>query len=561
METIVLATGFACFAAATPCVASQVSFDDTIYHQQVSSARYGDAIDSGDVNGDGILDLAVVDSWWNLAGRGWVLLGPDYQIEIPIAMPGTIPGDYMGLEGKAWSLADVTGDGYDDVLVSGSRSYAGTLQQNTGRALVCLGPDFQSVIELPHPDLSQAMGFGTKMLAHDLTGDGVLDVLVGSSNAEGPGGEPNVGRIDLFVGGDLENGSIHSVSPPPPYIANLWGSVLLAADYDKDGVTDLLTSNRTLELSIGFSWIGSFDPLDHFDWAFPLTLSVGFVFGNSLLHDMNGDGCLDYVAANTGVEKHQAAISYGATHDTGIKFEEPEYDGSSEWGDGLGFGDFNRDGVPDIAIGGPGLDDDADNFNVGRVLIHYGPDYTEIQTLEGAHPHAWFGTGIHVLDLNGDGFDELFVGAGAEFGGRLHLFQHHTLRLTGATEIPVATGGQADFSIEVGPSSGASLYLLALGASGSEPGSTLPLASGGTLHVPLNADALTFAAIGASGSPAFAGFVGVTDAGGTAGATLTLGPLANPALAGTVLTAAAVVFDGALLPSYATEAVSLPLVP
>ncbi len=54
-----------------------------------------------------------------------MLLGPDFQTEIAVAIPNPGPYDGIGAFG-AWELCDVTGDGLDDLLMSGSQSYAGT---------------------------------------------------------------------------------------------------------------------------------------------------------------------------------------------------------------------------------------------------------------------------------------------------------------------------------------------------------------------------------------------------------------------------------------------------
>jgi len=84
--------------------------------------------------------------------------------------------------------------------------------------------------------------------------------------------------------------------------------------------------------------------------------------------------------------------------------------GNAAAGVSVAFGDFNGDGAVDGVVGQPGWD--GLQFSVGAVQVHYdlaggGPT----QTLEGADAYGWFGFALLVRDTDGDGADELFVGA------------------------------------------------------------------------------------------------------------------------------------------------------
>ena len=87
-------------------------------------------------------------------------------------------------------------------------------------------------------------------------------------------------------------------------------------------------------------------------------------------------------------------------------------------------GDFNGDGFPDLAVGAPL--DDADDIstdsgaNLGRVFIYLGgPGFVAgVITLNGTEPGGQFGYSVaRAGDVNGDGIDDLIVGAPFEDAG------------------------------------------------------------------------------------------------------------------------------------------------
>jgi len=175
--------------------------------------------------------------------------------------------------------------------------------------------------------------------------------------------------------------------------------------------------------------------------------------------DFNGDGYDDLASAAPGealgsLSDAGAVIvnwgtAFGLTHAGSLLFT-PESLGGSDEADGrfgyaLAAGDFNGDGEDDLAIGQPGYDLGGGVQDIGHVWIVIGHPsafggtvITRFQSDAGGSNEAGdeFGAALATGDFNGDGYDDLAVGAPGEDAGAGAVFQ-----FLGSVFGPIVDGG------------------------------------------------------------------------------------------------------------------------
>ncbi|MCC6284081.1 MAG: FG-GAP repeat protein [Phycisphaerales bacterium] len=171
-----------------------------------------------------------------------------------------------------------------------------------------------------------------------------------------------------------------------------------------------------------------------------LALCAGPVFAQ----DFDGDGVTDLAYGVPGedvgaiVDCGAVMVIYGAglglgldalgsvmlTQGAGIELDEP----GDQFGAALAWGDFNGDGIDDLAIGIPGEDNAAGMGDVGAVAVLYGvfgvglgpivgpPFFAQPMMIGGDVDEAGdrFGAALAAGNFDGDPFDDLAVGAPGE---------------------------------------------------------------------------------------------------------------------------------------------------
>jgi hypothetical protein len=538
-------------ALAMPIHAQVVLSNTTIYTAPPGSfPAFGFNLALAESNGDGELDLYVADPQVDTDGRAYVLLGPDFTQAISVSIPSGI----WGL-GSRWTVGDLNGDNLADMALGGPYTTVGSVT-SAGRALVSFAPGFQTTVELsrPAPPLTPSGdSFGSGFAITDFDGDGLDDLLVGAESST-INGSYAAGQIYVYSGVSQFIGA-PSAAISTPFVgqSRYWGRHLAVADFNKDQHKDLITqSNLPL---IGLGIMPSLDPSALIQFGPPI-VTAGFGLALQMrIVDLHSDGELDIVASDpdkTG--GGQVLVFSGPSFQNPTFLKPPGQATAAGSGYGLSHGDVDRDGTIDIVVGSP-YDKSGNLTKNGRVTIFFGPDFVNTQSVYGQYSQSRFGQGVVVHDFDGDGYGEILVACGGEWGGgSLHLLQHESLSLQTANTVSLSAGGTVKFAIQRGKLAAGAPYLMLMSASGSTPGLQIPFA-GGSVHLPLNFDAATVFGLQFVNSGVFIAFQGVLDTKGEAVPRFVVpGGVNEPALFGLPLTFAAVLGEAGPYISATTNA-------
>ena len=344
---------------------------DWAFESDQGGAHLRQVASAGDVNGDGYDDVLVGAEWWdggqNNEGRAWLFLGS--AVGLASTPTWTTESDQAGAE-LGYSVAsagDVNGDGFDDVLI-GVMYYSGPEHQE-GRAQLFLGsaagPGLAAVWSAESDQAGAALGSSVAS-AGDVNGDGFDDVLVGARFYDG--GQTDEGRATLYLGSVTGLGPDPAWSAEPDVAGARFGTALAGAgDVDGDGFDDVLVG--AWRYGNGEGWEGA-----------------AFL----------------YFGASTGL---QEVATWSGT----------EGQGGAQYGFAVaGAGDLNGDGYDDVVVGARYFE--SGEANEGGAFVYLGDldglEETAIWSAEGNQIGARFGTSVAGPgDVNGDGFDDLLVGA------------------------------------------------------------------------------------------------------------------------------------------------------
>jgi hypothetical protein len=289
------------------------------------------AIAAADFNGDGHLDLAVLDEVHHKVA---ILLG-DGTGRFQLA---GVPIPYAGVGGATIVTGDFNGDGRQDIAVV--NKYVTILLGNGSGGFT---PAPGSPLALP--------SYGRSAAAGDFTGGGRSDLAVGETS----------GVVRVFLAsptGELQP------APGSPIVVGAPPSDMIAAALTRNGRLDLATANSsddTVSVLLG-NGAGGFAPASGSPFAVPdgnedphtpgLPQSIG-------VGDFACLGIPDLAAANFNGSSDNVAVlegdgSGGFTNAPGSPFA------ANGNPDPLAVGDFNGDGTPDIAV--------ANSF-LGRITV------------------------------------------------------------------------------------------------------------------------------------------------------------------------------------------------
>jgi VCBS repeat-containing protein len=376
---------------------------------------------AGDVNGDGLADFLIGAPWGEAAqgtnaGETYLVFGraggfgagldlSTLNGTTGVTFRGGAAGDGLGF--AVSSAGDINGDGFDD-LILGAREANGGGELDAGSSYVVFGRAGGFTAGIDVAGLTGANGFAilgadpsdrsgySVAAAGDVNGDGIDDLLIGAPQGD-PGGRANAGEAYVVFG------------RPGGFGATL----------------DLGTLNGTN----GFT-ISGVDAGDHAGWS---VASAG---------DLNGDGRADLVigalyadpggrdnagetyvvfgraggfGANLDLSSMPAAMGFTITGTAALNLT-----GHSV----VSAGDVNGDGIDDLLIGalyadGTGGVDAGETYVVFGRTTGFG-NVLDLSSLNGQTGFAVGGAAAGDFggqsvsaagDVNGDGFDDLIIGA------------------------------------------------------------------------------------------------------------------------------------------------------
>ena len=405
-----------------------------------AGAAFGASVaTAGDVNGDGYADVIVGAPLFNNGeseeGMVWVWHGsPDGLSELHNWHAEANLADASFGQSVA-TAGDLNRDGYADIIVGATRYTAGEFWE--GAAFVWLGSaagvnggvDGTPSNEHRHLQIDAASArFGWSVsTAGDVNGDGYADVIVGAPYYTN--GQGQEGGAWLYLG----SGSGLSASPANQDEGNqdnahLGWSVASAGDVNGDGRADVIVGAPDYRVSLdqqGRAWLWYGQPTTGgisatHDWQAAGEQAEAF-FGKSVATagDVNGDGFSDVIIGAPG-HASAAGRCYVYLGKSDPLAEEAGWTKRSNqenalFGSSVGAaGDVNGDGYDDVIVGAPRWDGGQENEGAAWVYLGQATGLTSAPHWyrRSNNPGSDFGASVGTAgDVNGDGYDDVIVGA------------------------------------------------------------------------------------------------------------------------------------------------------
>ena len=252
----------------------------------------------------------------------------------------------VSTEGPIMAVADVNGDGLDDIYIGGAKDQPGALliQQRDGRFVASNEPVFAA------DAISEDVG----AVFFDANGDGHPDLYVVSGGNEYSEGAPALqDRLYLNDGHGHFRKSVGAL----PSESNS-GSRVVAADYDGDGAVDLFVGGRVVPWRYGLdpaSMLLKNDGHGHFTDVTaklaPELQHIGMVT-DAVWRDVDGDGRLDLVVVG---EWMPITVFRNMGGGRLKHLVVPGLEKSNGWWNRIVAGDFTGHGRTDFIVGNLGL--------------------------------------------------------------------------------------------------------------------------------------------------------------------------------------------------------------
>jgi hypothetical protein len=389
----------------------------------------GDVIFCGMYGSTGSRDNNGVVNFYLSDGRDTGFVDASQNPPNIFKLAGQHSGDLLGTSVSV--NGDVNGDGIRDVAIgaAGWDAPGTSVADNRGAAYVVLGSsNFNLNADLSTPDGNPPPGviaiygpqtggrMGIWIDEGDVDGDGVADIIIGSDQINSDAGQHVGGAYIVFGSASLP--SVIDLANPPAGVRTArivgsheedhWGAALQVGDINNDGIGDVI--------------IGGSINRDSGTYVTPQDQDNGHAaraadFGGQ--RTQCGEAYVIYGQHNWPANISLSSPPPNSTHVIGA--HEFDFLGSQ-----LHSGDLNGDGRTDLVIGALRATAPDNQGETGAVYVIYGsstlpgatidlasPDASgqRVATIYGEHNLDCAGDSVRTYDINKDGLSDLFIGS------------------------------------------------------------------------------------------------------------------------------------------------------
>lgn len=329
----------------------------------------------GDLDNDGVDDIALSNAYDDFVlvfhGDG------DGSFGVPESL-------FAGYESNGIAIAPMNGDALPDLMVTSgvSNDVAVLLADPTGDGTLLAKRDID-------------VGRGPQGVTYgDWNEDGIVDLATGDARSN---------QVTILLGGGADSTWDGTFLSDSAFAVGNYPMSIASGDFNGDGITDLVTSNRysgDISVLIGNGTAGAGDGT--------FSTAVSYAAGNQNRHvvpaDLNGDGALDLLVAAS--VSHDVTIFFG-NESGGTGDGTFQLFGTVSPGNGpqyIALEDYDGDGILDMAVANSGSDNLA-------ILTGGGSGGVWDSTFQSPvlYPVGIFPTCVVAADLDGDDIFDLVV--------------------------------------------------------------------------------------------------------------------------------------------------------